>query len=345
MNEGIRVDESGCLNHDEEVWADIIAKVVSGQEDDKAVWAFRFAVEERTWHVVLSGRQNDPDSAHVKSPFRRLFRDPHAAEDFIAEFVDQIDRSRAKGRYRDGSLLGLSKKDALSQIAAQSLIRKRASSSVKKFSRGGITGLPGDAINPVSYDAGEDGGWGHQYTATSGSNDAISGSGIDILLRLQHDESILELLIKGDRLDSIEETAAVQTWVLLDRSQPAFKSIRLAIEAKIVGGIEALVRAHEVGRQKIDTDLADCVSEIEDHPAMELRRLDGIDRRRATLEGRRLFEPLSASTIRDLLALPSLNAGEKRNSKYRAAVSGLFPQFDSLLHALDLIDQNSEAST
>ncbi|MDA1025588.1 MAG: hypothetical protein O3A19_04090 [Planctomycetota bacterium] len=339
------MEESGCSNHDEEAWSAIITKVVIGQEDDETAWAFRFAVEQRVWAVVLSGPQNDPAAARVKGPFRNLFRDPHAAEDFIAEFTDQIDRSRAKGRYRDESFLELSQKDALSKIAAKSLIRKRAISSVRKFSRGGITGLPDHAGNPVSYDAGDAGGWGDQIKSPTGSAEPIPDSGLGLLRRLLNGEAILELSIKHDRLDSVEETAALQTWVLLDPSQSVFESIRLMIEGRIVGGIDALLKAHVVGRGEIDAALADCVSEFEAHPAMELKRLDGIDRRRTRLEGRRLFDPLSASSIRELLDLPSLNAGEKRNSKYRAGISGLFPQFDDILHDLGVLDRSAETST
>lgn len=335
--------ESGCSNHDEEVWASLITKVVRGQEDEEAVWAFRFAVERRVWNVVLSGRQNDPDSAKVRGPFRNLFRDPHAAEDFIAEFVEQIDRSRAKGRYRDDSFLPLTQADALKQIAAKGLILKRAISSVRKFSRGGITGLPDDAGNPVSYDGGLDGGWGDQVGASPATEEGIPDSGMALILRLQRGEPVLDLQIKGDRLAAVEETAALQTWVLLDQGRPSFGAIRVMVEGKIVGGIPALLKAHADGQREIDDGLADCVTEIEDHPAMELKRLDGIDRRRARLEARRIFEPLSASSIRDLLALPSLNAGEKRNSKYRSGVAGLFPQFDELLHAMELMDDDGES--
>jgi hypothetical protein len=339
------VDESGSSSHDEEIWSSLIAKVVTGNEDEEAVWAFRFAVERRVWNVVLSGRQNDPDSAQVKSPFRNLFRDPHAAEDFIAEFVEQIDRSRAKGRYRDDAFLGLTRSDALKQIAAKDLIRKRAISSVRKFSRGGITGLPDDASNPVSYDGGLDGGWGDQVGDSTSAEEGISDSGMALILRLQQGEPVLDLQIKGDRLAAVEETAALQTWVLLDQGRPSFGVIRVMVEGKIVGGIPALQKAHVDGQQEIEDSLADCVTEIERHPAMELRRLDGIDRRRARLEARRIFEPLSASAIRDLLALPSLNAGEKRNSKYRSGVAGLFPQFDELLQAMELVDEDGESTS
>ena len=84
------MDESVCSNHDEEAWAAIITKVVKGEEDDETVWAFRFAVEQRVWRVVLSGPQNDPGSAQVRKSFGHLFRGPHAAEDFIAEFFSLL---------------------------------------------------------------------------------------------------------------------------------------------------------------------------------------------------------------------------------------------------------------
>ena len=345
MNEGGRVDESVCSNHDEEAWAAIITKVVKGEEDHETVWGFRFAVEQRVWKVVLSGQQNDPGSAHVRKSFGHLFRDPHAAEDFIAEFTDQVDRSRRNGRFQEDSLRLLSRKAALSQIAAKSLIRKRAISSVRKFARGGITGLPDEAGGPVSYDASDNGGWGGQLPGATGSGSTISDSGSELLCRLQNGEAILELSIKTERLTSLEETAALQTWVLLNPKQSAYESIRLMIMEKVVGGIDALLDAHSVGREEITVALAACVSEIEDHPAMELKRLNGIDRRRARLEGRRLFDPLSAKAIRDLLSLPSLNAGEKRNSKYRAGISGLFHQFDGPLRELDLHDEPTEEST
>lgn len=345
MHEGGRVDELGCSNHDEEAWAAIITKVVKGEEDDETVWAFRFAIEQRVWRVVLAGQQNDPGSARVRRSFGHLFRDPHAAEDFIAEFTDQVDRSRRHGRFQEDSLRSLSRNAALSQIAAKSLIRKRAISSVRKFARGGITGLPDEAGGPVSYDASDHGGWGGQIPSPTGSSSAISDSGSELLRRLQDGEAILELSIKTERLASLEETAALQTWVLLNPKQSAYEPIRLMINEKVVGGIDALLEAHSVGREEITAALAACVSEIEAHPSMELKRLNGIDRRRARLEGRRLFDPLSAQAIRALLSLPSLNAGEKRNSKYRAGISNLFHQFDDLLRELDLRDEPTEEST
>ena len=58
---------------------------------------------------------------------------------------------------------------------------------------------------------------------------------------------------------------------------------------------------------------------------------DEIDRRRTELQVRWIFEPLSSGRVRELLGLPSLNAGEKRNSNYRSSRTTLFPLVDGLL--------------
>ena len=103
------------------------------------------------------------------------------------------------------------------------------------------------------------------------------------------------------------------------------------LQGDVVGGIDALESAIRDGWDEVRRELVACDDEIAAHPGMAQKRLDEIDRRRTELHARWIFEPLSSTRLRDLLGLPSLNAGEKRNSNYRSARTTLFPMVGALL--------------
>ena len=85
------------------------------------------------------------------------------------------------------------------------------------------------------------------------------------------------------------------------------------------------------GWEEVRRELVACDDEIAGHPGMEQKRLEEIDRRRTQLHARWIFEPLLSARVRELLGLPSLNAGEKRNSNYRSSRTTLFPIVGALL--------------
>ena len=78
-----------------------------------------------------------------------------------------------------------------------------------------------------------------------------------------------------------------------------------------------------------------CVQELIDHPGMTHRIREDVVRRQYKSIMRMLFEPLDAEQLQELLGLPSVNAADKRNSKYRAARPALFPELYAEYLALE----------
>ena len=326
-------EEAGS-SQEAEAWRPVIESIVAGTEDGSAAAAFWVAVEDRIWNIVLSGRRADPGSHRVRPKFQDLFhRDVASAEDFVAELAADADRRRLDGLYRNVEFLGLDRAETLRRIAARSFVRKRAVSFVRSAARGGLVNAPEGTRAPGSFDAGPDGGWGGTIEDRPRGDEAASR--FAMLHRLIDHEPVLRLQIRGSRPNAVEMTATLQTWLLLSSDLPTRATLEERLEKDVAGGVDAVETAIREGWDEVRRDLVACDDEIADHPGMEQRRLDEIDRRRTELNARWIFEPLSSARVRDLLGLPSLNAGEKRNSNYRAARTTLFPEVGSLLPGAD----------
>lgn len=324
------MDEQIGSSPESEAWREIVEAIVAGTEDQSAAAAFWVAVESRIWNIVLSGRRADPGSHRVRSKYRGLFSgDVAAAEDFVAELAADADRRRSEGLYRNTEFLGLERDDMLKRIAARSFVRRRAVSFVRRAGRGGMVGLPEGARGPGSFDAGPEGGWGG--TIEDSTDGRSASAGFDLLHRLLDHEPVLRLEIHGRRPNAVEVTAALHTWLLLDPAMVDHPLLLERLQGDVVGGIDALESAIRDGWDEVRRELVACDDEIAAHPGMAQKRLDEIDRRRTELHARWIFEPLSSTRLRDLLGLPSLNAGEKRNSNYRSARTTLFPMVGALL--------------
>lgn len=194
-----------------------------------------------------------------------------------------------------------------------------------------MVGLPEGSRGPGSFDAGSEGGWGATIEDRRDAGSTASPSRYQLLHRLLDHEPVLHLEIRGTRPTAIEMTAALHTWLLLaedSADRPVFLG---RLEEGVSGGLAALETAIRAGWDEVQRELVACDDEVAGHPGMGWKRLDEIDRRRTELRARWIFEPLSSECVRDLLGLPSLNAGEKRNSNYRAARAALFPLVGSLL--------------
>lgn len=316
-------------SQESEGWRVIVEAIVAGTEDPSVAGAFWVAVETRIWEIVLSGRRADPGSHRVRPKFQDLFStDTAAAEDFVAELAADADRRRADGLYRNPEFLDLEKEETLQRIAARSFVRRRAVSFVRSAGRGGMVGLPEGVRGPGSFDTGPDGGWGGTI---EGRNDGGSAAGFDLLHSLLDHEPVLRLEIRGPRPNAVEMTAALHTWLLLDPDMDDRAVFLKRLEGDVVGGVAAVETAIREGWDDVRRELIACDDEIAGHPGMGHKRLDEIDRRRTELHARWIFEPLSSERLRDLLGLPSLNAGEKRNSNYRSARATLFPMVGGLL--------------
>lgn len=324
------MNEGRGSNHDSEIWRGVVEAIVEGAEDESVAAAFWVAVEARIWDIVLSGRRADPGSHRVRPKYRDLFgSDTAAAEDFVAELAASTDRRRAGGLYRNPEFLELSREEMLKRIAARSFVRRRAVSFVRSAVRGGMVGLPEGGRGPGSFDAGPEGGWG--ATIEDRPEAEPSAVEFDLLHRLLDHEAVLRLEIRGTRPNAIEMTAALHTWLLLEPDMADRAVLRTRLQNDVVGGMTALETAIREGWDEVRRGLIACDDEVTGHPGMEQKRLDEIDRRRIELHARWIFEPLSSTQVRSLLGLPSLNAGEKRNSNYRAARTTLFPMVGALL--------------
>lgn len=324
------MDEQPGSSPEAEAWRRVSAAIVAGTEDQSVAGAFWVAVEARIWNIVLSGRRADPGSHRVRPKYRDLFfEDTAAAEDFVSELAAQTDRRRIAGLYRKQEFLGLEREEMLQRIAARSFVRRRAVSFIRSAGRGGMVGLPEGTRGPGSFDAGPEGGWGG--TIEDRNDDRSTAAGFGLLHRLLDHEPVLRLELRGERPNAVEMTAALHTWLLLDSELTDRPMLLERLQNDVVGGIEAVETAIREGWEEVRRELVACDDEIACHPGMEQKRLEEIDRRRTQLHARWIFEPLSSTRVRELLGLPSLNAGEKRNSNYRSERTILFPMIGALL--------------
>ncbi|MAH65059.1 MAG: hypothetical protein CMJ27_01510 [Phycisphaerae bacterium] len=324
------MEEQTGSSPEAEAWRRIVEAIVAGTEDPSIAGAFWVAVEARIWSIVLSGRRADPGSHRVRSKFRDLFADDvAAAEDFVAELAAATDRRRIGGLYRKSEFLELERDEMLQRIAARSFVRKRAVSFVRSAGRGGMVGLPEGVRGPGSFDSGPEGGWGG--TIEDRTEGESTTTEFDLLHRLLDHEPVLRLELRGKEPNAVEMTAALHTWLLLDSDTRERTTLLERLRGEVVGGVEAVEMAIRAGWEEVRRELAACDDEVVRHPGMERKRLDEIDRRRTELQVRWIFEPLSSGRVRELLGLPSLNAGEKRNSNYRSSRTTLFPLVDGLL--------------
>ncbi len=306
-----------------------------GDDWEAQWWALWSVLEEHLHRAILSGPANDPGSCRVRPIFKGILRDSFSAIEFIGHILDHHHRRAESGTLLSEEHCLFRCEDLLPRIASVSWLRLRALDFSALRDAGGVGGLPDSLKGTVSLDAGEEFTM-HERLESEEASVATS----DDLVRTKTifaGGRMFELpLDDGVPLAAVEETASIQVWPRLLETAVAYAWISSSLGKKISGGTNSLDHAHEEARVRVKADHDRCVQELLDHPGMSHRVREDVLRRQYKSIMRMVFEPLDAEQLQVLLQLPSVNAADKRNSKYRAARPTLFPdlyaEFSGLEH-------------
>ena len=299
-------------------------------------WVLWQHLEAHIMGSILSGPMNDPDACRVRPRFRGLLRDTFSALDFISEILLDRERRARAGTLLQEELLQLEITEVVQRLASASWLRKRAITFSALRDTGGVGGLPAEARSIRSRDAGED----HALLDTLAAPDAHDPHACEPLQytrALLRGCRVLRLEIDaGEPLGALQETASAQCWPRLDEEQENHPWISSWLSEHLAGGLAALARQHEESAERLHGDHDRCVEELVNHPGMAINTRQEVRRRQYRAIIRLLLEPLDATQLMALFDLPSVNAADKRNSKYRAARKHLLPD----LHAeFDLVEE------
>ena len=315
---------------------DIDLQLIADRGDNwESQWWSLWSVLEAHVHAsVLSGPENDPGACRVRPLFKGILRDSFSAIEFIGHILDHHHRRAESGTLLSEEHCELSVRDLMPRIASVSWLRLRALDFSALRDAGGVGGLPDALKGTVSLDAGDDFSMHDRIEEDSTSHPRPS--------ELIHATSVFsgdsgfELPVEpGVPLAAVEETAAIQVWPRLLQTARAYAWISTFLDVKIAGGNDALGIAHDSAQARVAADHDRCVQELIDHPGMTHRIREDVLRRQYKSIMRMIFEPLDAEQLQQLLGLPSVNAADKRNSKYRAARSALFPDLYAEFLALE----------
>lgn len=278
---------------------------------------------------VLEGPAADPGRCRLRPRFRML-RDVHGGFEFISEILLEREMQRQAGNLGDRDWLAMTPEAGLAHLASASWLRFRALSFMGRESAAGFVGMPEENRSVTSLDGDADGGPGDRIgTETASGTTALPV--LEVLARLSDGRPVLVLEI-DDLSSAVVATAGLQTLPRLDPDGATTTSVRETVETSLAETMDRVGEAHEEGRRQHVERLEDIRRRLRDHPGMTIRTREDLERQLVQTEAARLFWPLIGSEVSRLLGLPSVNAGEQRNTKYRRALPKLLPRLAALLH-------------
>lgn len=284
-------------------------------------------LDERLHGMIISGSPTDEGSWWLKSTFR-MFPDTHSAQDFIAQFIDDLRRKAEAGTL----LLNFNGNcdQVLSYLAARDTVRLRALSYTGREARLGVTGMPTDAERAPTVrtielddDAGVTGMMETRGAATPGG---FIGPSIPIEIAWDPSRGV----------NAKVRMAALQCWPRLDPAQVGLERLREDLLASIhsesgQAPLAELDRRHLAAARRIRRRLGEIQEEILGAPGMHAPTRVERDERRVALEVDLLLMPLSRKDVQELLALQSEDAAYQQLSRYRRAFEDLFPALQDRL--------------
>jgi hypothetical protein len=96
------------------------------------------------------------------------------------------------------------------------------------------------------------------------------------------------------------------------------------------GDVPDLEAAHDAAMARHEARIAELQQRRLQHPNMEIRTAENIERQINETLAATLLWPLLGATLTELFGLPSVNAGEQRISKYRKSLPSLLPALMAL---------------
>lgn len=323
----------------EESWRIVSIGLADGVDevDGRAVGpAFMHVLAAWVRGRIIDGPSSDASRCRLHRRFGML-RDVHTASDFISEILVERELQRQAGNLVDPAYRDLDREVGLAQIASTWWLRRRALTFVGQEAAAGMVGMPERNRDVASLDAGEDGGLGRgvadpraDVRPSPSEGDRSGDDGLDLLRRLADGRPVLVLDLEAVSSAATRSTAGVQTWPLLDPEGASHAQVREIVESAMSEPWAALESAHETARASHLARIETLRTRRFEHPNMTLRTVHELDRQIIDAESSRLFWPLIGSVLARLLGLPSVNAGEQRNTKYRKAIARLLPQIDGL---------------
>lgn len=287
-----------------------------------AWWKLWVLLEARMREIVLDGPANDPVLCTVRPKFRGVLGDTTTAEDFISDALEKQSARAKQGTLLNDEHLASDLETVVRLLVSQRWILNRARTYALRMSAVGVGGMSRVSGTIERLDAGEETTLGSSVAAKS----MAEAHSVVMMEQLDRGVPCLRLALRStEQLTSVEETAASQAHPLLSEEEASTHVARSALEGRIDGGVEALRLALEKAQGSLRNFESRLVQEGLDQPGMEQRAQEELARRLTKLRARRILEPLEASQLKALFGLPSLNAAEKRNSKYRRAIGELFP--------------------
>lgn len=290
--------------------------------------AFMRVIEDWVRSRVLVGPASDPSRCHLRPRFGML-RDVHAGFDFVADVIVERELQRQAGNLVDPAFRGLDRQAGLGRIASTWWLTRRAISFLHGEAASGMTGLPEEDRQVASLDAGEDGGLKGSVEASAGT--ATPDDAFGLLSRLADGRPVLVLDLETVGSKATLATAGLQLWPRLDPEGATHERVRETVETAIAASWETLGAAHREATRTHLNRLEDLRQRRLDHPNMTPKTVNELDRQIVETEAMRLLWPIVGADVARLFGLPSVNAGEQRNTKYRKALASLVPQLGALL--------------
>lgn len=286
-------------------------------------WQLWVVLEARMREIVLDGPANDPIACRVRPMFRGVLSDTTTADDFISDTLEKQTARAEQGTLLSDEHLAVDLGTVVRMLVSKNWVMNRARTYAQRTSAVGVSGMNRDVATVERLDVGEETPFGASVAAK-----AVTETGTSVLMeQLDRGVPCLRLALEStERLTSVEETAASHTLPLLSEEEATTGVAREVLDKRVDGGLAALTLAHTAAQRSIRSDEKRLVEEGLEHPGREQRAQVDLVRRLTKLRARRVVEPLEASQLQTLFGLPTLNAAEKRNSKYRRALEGLFPE-------------------
>jgi hypothetical protein len=315
----------------DEDWS-IVAAALAGDRDaidrPTVVDAFLRVLEDWVRQQIVTGPPSDPSRCRIRPRFR-LLRDVSNAFDFIGEMLLDRRTQFVRGTFRGSEFGGLARPEGLARIASASLLERRMFTYLRQEAAHGMVGMPEKERRVGSLDVGENGSLGDGIGGASSDREG-SGRDFGLLEALSGGRPVLVLDLSAVTSSAIVGTAGLQLWRRLDADASSSAEARAVAVSSLRGDVPDLEAAHDAAMARHEARIAELQQRRLQHPNMEIRTAENIERQINETLAATLLWPLLGATLTELFGLPSVNAGEQRISKYRKSLPSLLPALMAL---------------
>jgi len=245
---------------------------------------------------------------------------PDDVTEFIGYFIDKIIKNKVvTGRFFDG-YDGEEGSDLILFHTSARIVRGRVSNWMLETGRSRVVCEADRSVDP---DDERSQGWDILQAQTGAADSRTRVSTIEELKNAanRHKGITVKLLHKsGHAIDAPMQTAAAQVYLALDKKQDGRDDLEVNLEDNIkpLPPLDKLKEQIESSVKCIDTQIADKIQHLNNHPHTRKKEWNTQTRLISTLVCNGLFKPLKGEQYAELFGV-KVDAAHKRISRYWAA--------------------------